>query len=179
MGGRLVGFVNVAWDGGRHAVLLDTAEASDRQRRGVGRQVCSGSSRSPARPAAGGSTSTASGTTTTATLHADSDQPQQAFCVWFDVSGCPVADNPRGTAGGRSPTLRALWTERPITVPEEILRDVPEAIQRLRRLPKGAQGSGYGRPWKAGGIYGFHLTKAAHASATVITRSTTGSLASA
>jgi GNAT superfamily N-acetyltransferase len=38
-GGRLVGFVNVAWDGGRHAVLLDIAVAPDRQRRGIGRQV--------------------------------------------------------------------------------------------------------------------------------------------
>ncbi|MGC2191818.1 MAG: GNAT family N-acetyltransferase [Candidatus Dormiibacterota bacterium] len=38
-GGRLIGFVNVAWDGGRHALLLDTAVASDRQREGIGRQV--------------------------------------------------------------------------------------------------------------------------------------------
>lgn len=38
-GGRLVGFVNVAWDGGRHAVLLDTVVASERQRKGIGRLV--------------------------------------------------------------------------------------------------------------------------------------------
>jgi GNAT superfamily N-acetyltransferase len=37
--GRLIGFLNVAWDGNRHAFLLDTAVASDRQRRGIGRHV--------------------------------------------------------------------------------------------------------------------------------------------
>lgn len=35
-GARLVGFVNVAWDGGVHAFLLDTAVHRDYQRRGVG-----------------------------------------------------------------------------------------------------------------------------------------------
>lgn len=35
--GRLVGFVNVAWDGGLHAFLLDTTVHPDRRRRGVGR----------------------------------------------------------------------------------------------------------------------------------------------
>jgi predicted N-acetyltransferase YhbS len=38
-GDRLVGFANVAWDGGAHAVLLDAAVAPDRQRRGIGRLV--------------------------------------------------------------------------------------------------------------------------------------------
>jgi ribosomal protein S18 acetylase RimI-like enzyme len=33
--GFLVGFVNVAWDGGDHAFLLDTKVASDNQRRGI------------------------------------------------------------------------------------------------------------------------------------------------
>lgn len=37
--GRLIGFLNVAWDGNRHAFLLDTAVASDRQRRGIGHRV--------------------------------------------------------------------------------------------------------------------------------------------
>ncbi|WP_102127186.1 GNAT family N-acetyltransferase [Deinococcus planocerae] len=35
-GGRLVGFVNVAWDGGVHAFLLDTTVHPDARRRGVG-----------------------------------------------------------------------------------------------------------------------------------------------
>jgi len=35
-GGRLVGFVDVAWDGGDHAFLLDTKVRGDRQRRGIG-----------------------------------------------------------------------------------------------------------------------------------------------
>ena len=34
--GALVGFVNVAWDGGVHAFLLDTLVRADRRRRGVG-----------------------------------------------------------------------------------------------------------------------------------------------
>jgi GNAT superfamily N-acetyltransferase len=35
-GGRLVGFVNVAWDGGTHFFLLDTTVAPSHQRRGIG-----------------------------------------------------------------------------------------------------------------------------------------------
>ncbi len=35
----LVGFVNVAWDGGIHAFLLDTTVHSNWQRRGIGRQL--------------------------------------------------------------------------------------------------------------------------------------------
>jgi ribosomal protein S18 acetylase RimI-like enzyme len=34
--GRLVGFVQVCWDGGEHAFLLDTAVDPERQRRGIG-----------------------------------------------------------------------------------------------------------------------------------------------
>jgi GNAT superfamily N-acetyltransferase len=34
---RLIGFVNVAWDGGVHAFVLDTLVAADRRRQGVGR----------------------------------------------------------------------------------------------------------------------------------------------
>ncbi|MEU5302667.1 GNAT family N-acetyltransferase [Streptomyces noursei] len=34
--GSLVGFVNVAWDGGVHAFLLDTVVARDRQSHGIG-----------------------------------------------------------------------------------------------------------------------------------------------
>jgi ribosomal protein S18 acetylase RimI-like enzyme len=35
----LVGFVNVAWDGGDHAFLLDAKTRSDHQRRGIGSAV--------------------------------------------------------------------------------------------------------------------------------------------
>ena len=38
-GDRLVGFVNVAWDGGVHAFLLDTTVHPDHQRRGIGRAL--------------------------------------------------------------------------------------------------------------------------------------------
>jgi ribosomal protein S18 acetylase RimI-like enzyme len=37
--GRLVGFVNVAWDGGIHGFILDTTVHADYQRRGIGRKL--------------------------------------------------------------------------------------------------------------------------------------------
>ena len=37
--GHLVGFVNVGWDGGTHAFLLDTCVAPDRQGSGVGAEL--------------------------------------------------------------------------------------------------------------------------------------------
>jgi GNAT superfamily N-acetyltransferase len=36
---RLVGFVNIAWDGGAHAFLLDTTVDPEYQRRGIGQQL--------------------------------------------------------------------------------------------------------------------------------------------
>lgn len=38
-GDKLVGFVNVAWDGGLHAFLLDTTVRGDHQRQGIGSQL--------------------------------------------------------------------------------------------------------------------------------------------
>lgn len=38
-GDLLVGFVNVAWDGGDHAFLLDTKTRSSHQRRGIGTKL--------------------------------------------------------------------------------------------------------------------------------------------
>ena len=38
-GELLVGFVNVAWDGGDHAFLLDTKTRGDRQHEGIGTAV--------------------------------------------------------------------------------------------------------------------------------------------
>lgn len=38
-GPSLVGFVNVAWDGGAHAFLLDTTVRPDLRRRGIGRRM--------------------------------------------------------------------------------------------------------------------------------------------
>jgi ribosomal protein S18 acetylase RimI-like enzyme len=37
--GGLVGFVNVAWDGGVHAFILDTVVAVDARRNGIGRSL--------------------------------------------------------------------------------------------------------------------------------------------
>ena len=39
--GELVGFVNVAWDGGVHAFILDTLVPAAMQRRGIGTQLVS------------------------------------------------------------------------------------------------------------------------------------------
>jgi GNAT superfamily N-acetyltransferase len=36
---RLIGFVNLAWDGGVHAFLLDTTVHRDLQRHGIGREL--------------------------------------------------------------------------------------------------------------------------------------------
>ena len=38
-GNRLIGYVNVAWDGGVHAFLLDTTVHPDFQRRGIAREL--------------------------------------------------------------------------------------------------------------------------------------------
>jgi GNAT superfamily N-acetyltransferase len=38
-GGELVGFVNIAWDGGVHAVLLDTVVSARARRHGVGTKL--------------------------------------------------------------------------------------------------------------------------------------------
>ncbi len=38
-GGALVGFVNIAWDGGDHAFLLDPKVRPDHQRRGIGTEL--------------------------------------------------------------------------------------------------------------------------------------------
>jgi ribosomal protein S18 acetylase RimI-like enzyme len=43
--GELVGFVNVAWDGGAHAFILDTAVATGERRRGVGTELITVSAR--------------------------------------------------------------------------------------------------------------------------------------
>jgi GNAT superfamily N-acetyltransferase len=37
--GRAAGFVNVAWDGGNHAFLIDTKVRADLQHRGIGTQL--------------------------------------------------------------------------------------------------------------------------------------------
>jgi GNAT superfamily N-acetyltransferase len=38
-GGAAIGFVNVAWDGGDHAFLLDTKTRGDAQHRGIGTEL--------------------------------------------------------------------------------------------------------------------------------------------
>ncbi|MEM7401581.1 MAG: GNAT family N-acetyltransferase [Pseudomonadota bacterium] len=36
---RLIGFINIAWDGGKHAFLLDTTVHKEFQRKGIGTQL--------------------------------------------------------------------------------------------------------------------------------------------
>ena len=52
-GGQLVGFVNVAWDGGIHAFLLDTAVHPDFGRRGLGTTLVHVAAQEAARLGAG------------------------------------------------------------------------------------------------------------------------------
>jgi GNAT superfamily N-acetyltransferase len=47
--GELIGFVNLAWDGGAHAFLLDTLVTSRHRRRGVGRRLVAIATREAAR----------------------------------------------------------------------------------------------------------------------------------
>ena len=56
--GRLVGFVNVAWDGGVHAFVLDTLVAADRRREGLAGSSSSTRPRARGRRPASGCTST-------------------------------------------------------------------------------------------------------------------------
>jgi GNAT superfamily N-acetyltransferase len=46
--GVLIGFVNVAWDGGDHAFLIDTKVASSRQREGIATELVAEAARQAA-----------------------------------------------------------------------------------------------------------------------------------
>jgi len=39
MGKQIIGFVNLAWDGGEHAFILDTLVHPDFRRRGIGQEI--------------------------------------------------------------------------------------------------------------------------------------------
>jgi GNAT superfamily N-acetyltransferase len=71
-GRALVGFVNVAWDGGTHAFLLDTAVAPDRQGEGMGAALV--------RRAAGEARAAGCGW-----LHVDFEEPLRRF--YLDACG--------------------------------------------------------------------------------------------
>lgn len=78
--GRLVGFVNVAWDGGDHAFLLDTKTRGDHQHRGIGTRLV-------ARAAA---------------------EARRAGCEWLHVDFRPGLDRFYLDACGFSPTAAGL-----------------------------------------------------------------------
>ena len=70
--GELVGFVNVAWDGGDHAFLIDTKVRLDHQRRGIATELV----RIAARHAKAAGCEW---------LHVDFDEPLGAF--YYDACG--------------------------------------------------------------------------------------------
>ncbi|MFI6527666.1 GNAT family N-acetyltransferase [Streptomyces uncialis] len=76
-GGRLVGFVNVAWDGGVHAFVLDTLVDKEFQRRGVGTSLVAEAARGAR--AAG-----------CEWLHVDFDEEHRSF--YFEACGFQPTD---------------------------------------------------------------------------------------
>jgi GNAT superfamily N-acetyltransferase len=76
---RLVGFVNVAWDGGVHGFVIDTLVAGDRRRGGLGRRLLEMAARE----------SRAAGCEW---LHVDFEEDLRAF--YFDA--CGFAPTPAG-----------------------------------------------------------------------------------
>ncbi|MEU5980119.1 GNAT family N-acetyltransferase [Streptomyces sp. NPDC047315] len=73
--GLLVGFVNVAWDGGDHAFLIDTKTRGTHQRRGIG----------------------------TAVVRVAAERAKAAGCEWLHVDFDPeLADFYFGSCGFRS-----------------------------------------------------------------------------
>lgn len=77
---RLIGFVQVCWDGGAHAFVLDTAVHPDHGRRGIGRELV---------------------------LRA-ADEARGAGCEWLHVDYEPHLEDFYVRACGFSPTAAAL-----------------------------------------------------------------------
>ncbi|MFJ8858168.1 GNAT family N-acetyltransferase [Streptomyces sp. NPDC102451] len=75
--GELVGFVNVAWDGGDHAFVLDTMVAEDFRGAGVGTELVHTAARGAR-------------TARCAWLHVDFEDHLQAF--YFDACGFKPTD---------------------------------------------------------------------------------------
>jgi len=75
--GALVGFVNVAWDGGVHAFILDTIVSVDSQREGIGKGLVAAA---------------VAGTRTTACewLHVDFEEHLRPF--YFEACGFTPTD---------------------------------------------------------------------------------------
>ncbi len=86
--GRLVGFANVAWDGGDHAFLLDPKVRAEHQRRGIGTEIVR-RARDEARQAG------------CEWLHVDFDEELSSF--YFDA--CGFAPTPAGLIRLRPPPL--------------------------------------------------------------------------
>jgi GNAT superfamily N-acetyltransferase len=91
--GTLVGFVNVAWDGGVHAFIVDTVVADGARRRGIGTGLLELAARE----------SRSSGCEW---LHVDFGEELREFYV----GSCGFASSPAGVMALRS---RRPWTPRP------------------------------------------------------------------
>jgi GNAT superfamily N-acetyltransferase len=78
-GGDLAGFVNVAWDGGVHAFILDTVVAAGTRRRGIGTGLVAVAVREASRAGC-------------EWLHVDFDEHLRPFYV----SGCGFTPAPAG-----------------------------------------------------------------------------------
>lgn len=77
--GELVGFVNVAWDGGVHAFILDTMVSAELRRSGIGAELVAEAARGPARRSANGCTLTSTTTWRRSTsTPAGSNRPKRA-----------------------------------------------------------------------------------------------------
>ncbi|WP_433788523.1 GNAT family N-acetyltransferase [Actinoplanes sp. CA-252034] len=77
--GRLAGFVQVCWDGGSHAFLLDTAVSPGLQRQGVGARL----------------------------VAAAVAEARAAGCEWLHVDGCVFGSG--GWPGLASMAHRRIW----------------------------------------------------------------------
>jgi len=78
--GRLVGFVQVCWDGGEHAFLLDTAVDPEAQKQGIG----------------------------TTLVRLAADEATRAGCTWLHVDYEPHLSHFYQTACGFLPTAAGL-----------------------------------------------------------------------
>ena len=115
--GTVVGFVNVAWDGGDHAVLLDTKTRGTHQHHGIGTELVRRSPPlTPPRRDASGCTSTSTPTSSRSTstpaasvpprpASSTSADPSAPFCSRFTADGAAKARQfregwVRGGSGG-------------------------------------------------------------------------------
>jgi len=95
-GSELAGYVNVAWDGGVHAFILDTLVTARRQRQGIGIELVALAVEQARAGAASGSMSTSK--------------------ITFARSTSAVADSGRRTLGSSPCECRARWVKLALAI---------------------------------------------------------------